>query len=135
MPKQNKWHYRKRLAVRRKLEEYINKNACPSVSQFAFQNSVPRSQLYKWKELEETIEHLQAKREKYLEDALLSGDGKKVTGAIFALKQMGWSDRNETNHTGEVQHVMVAQLPKRDSIEEWEKQGKVQPKQVENKSE
>lgn len=125
MGKRRKWGYRQRLAIRKKLEDYVRKTAVPSVADFAYQNGVPRAQLYRWDELEDTMDLLKSKREANLEKQLLGDDAKKATGAIFALKQLGWSDRNETHHVGEVKHVMVAQLPQRDSIEEWQEKGQV----------
>lgn len=128
MGRRNKWGYRQRLAVRKQLEEYVRKTAIPSVAEFAYKNSVPRTQLYRWEELEETMDLLRAKREANLEKQLLAEDSKKATGAIFALKQLGWSDRNETTHVGEVKVAMVAELPKRETIEEWQARGQVQQK-------
>ncbi len=45
------------------------------------------------------------------------------TGSIFALKNMGWSDRQEIAHEGEIKGgVMV--VPSATSVDDWEKAAK-----------
>jgi len=120
-----KWTERRRREVRARMQEFIRKEACPSIAKFAIEYDVPRRRLYEWEELEETIDMLRAKREKYLEEKLLFGDEKKATGTIFALKQLGWTDKQETQHTGQVQHTHVVELPKQDSVDTWQKQQQI----------
>lgn len=46
--------------------------------------------------------------------------GPNATGAIFALKNMGWSDKQEIEHHGEMRHVIRAPEPAKDAAE-WER--------------
>jgi hypothetical protein len=80
-----------------KLETYIESNAIPIVAEFAYQNKIPRQQLYDLPELSDTLKRLIDKKEANLEKGLLSGK-LVAAGAIFSLKQLGWKDRHEIDN-------------------------------------
>jgi len=120
MAKQKKWSERQIKSIRARLKEYIQKTQVPSIAEFAVQEGVPRGRLYEWDEMADTLDLLRAKRESYLEKQLLDPQTKNSTGAIFALKQLGWSDKQEVNQTGQVTHRHVVELPKQDTVEQWQ---------------
>lgn len=122
MARPKKWTERRRKEVRNRLFDYVRKHAKPSVADFCVREEIPRSKLYSWEEVKDALDLLRAKREKYWEEKLDDPNNKNTSGAIFALKQLGWSDRQEVNNTGEVTHKHVVEMPKQDTVEEWQQQ-------------
>lgn len=72
------------------------KNVVPSVSAFAFEHGISRQRLYEFEELKELIALCHTKKEADLERGMLSG-GIPPAAAIFSLKQLGWTDRQDVN--------------------------------------
>lgn len=85
---------------------YIEAKDIPIVAEFAYQHSVPRELLYDWEEFSTLLKDCIAKKESALERKALSGEI-NVTMAIFSLKQLGWSDKQETTHKGDAAHPLV----------------------------
>ena len=85
------------LAV--KLEKYINETEIPIIAEFAYQNNIPKARLYEQPELEELLKRCTAKKEAALERKSLAGEV-NTTQAIFSLKQLGWRDQKQHEHTG-----------------------------------
>ena len=83
-----------------KFLEYIEATDIPIVAEFAHQNGLHRQQLYMMTELEDAIKLCITKKECALERGALNG-GVNCTLAIFSLKQIGWSDKQETTHKGD----------------------------------
>ena len=87
------------------INEYTIATDIPIAAEFAWQNSIPKSTIYNLAEkhegLLEAIKRLTDKKEAQLERMCLNGKIDK-TMAVFSLKQLGWKDRNETEHTGSV---------------------------------
>jgi hypothetical protein len=92
--------------IRLKLEEYINLNNIPIVAEFAYQNEIPRQKLYEFEALNDTLKRLIDKKEANLERSMLNGTVKNISGYIFSLKQLGWKDRQEIEHTGGINIVI-----------------------------
>ena len=69
-------------------------------------------------EFKEVVDRARLYIESQYENAL--NDGSNPAGAIFALKNMGWSDKQEVVHSGGVESTVnyVANIPKRVSAEE-----------------
>ena len=86
------------------LIKYINDTDIPIVSEFAYQNNIRRALLYENKVLSYTIKGLIDKKEAQLERKALDGDV-NITMAIFSLKQLGWKDRQEIEHSGSIQLI------------------------------
>lgn len=88
-----------------KMEEYIMATDIPIVAEFAYKNKIPRQILYKLAEenelLNDTIKGLIDKKEAQLERLALTKEIQH-TMAIFSLKQLGWRDITETEHSGSV---------------------------------
>ncbi len=81
------------------LEEYIENTEIPIVAEFAYKNDIVREELYKYEEFGTLLKKLIAKKETVLEKGMLSGD-LVPSAAIFSLKQVGWSDKQQTEITG-----------------------------------
>lgn len=73
-------------------DEYLH--PVPSVSEFAFLHHIRRQMIYEHDDFAEAIELCKMKREHDLELGGLSGTFNPSV-AIFALKQLGWTDRPE----------------------------------------
>lgn len=85
---------------------YIEETEIPIAAQFAARNGFGKSLLYEWEEFSELLKLCTTKKEAALEQKALAGDI-NVTMAIFSLKQLGWSDRQETTHRGDAAHPLV----------------------------
>jgi hypothetical protein len=84
---------------------YIANSDIPILAEFAYQNSIPRQKLYeladKSERLYDAIKTAIDKKEAQLEKLALQN---KInhTMAIFSLKQLGWRDKQELEHSGHV---------------------------------
>lgn len=85
--------------ISQKLEEYIETAEIPIVAEFAYKNNILREALYDYPEFSTLLKKLIAKKETVLEKGMLSGD-LVPSAAIFSLKQVGWSDKQQTEITG-----------------------------------
>jgi hypothetical protein len=83
-----------------RFEAYIDTHDIPAIAEFSYQNDVSRQQLYDWPEFADALEKARNKKEANLEImALYNQINTRV--AIFALKQLGWSDRSEQTLKGD----------------------------------
>jgi len=83
------------------LDKYIDDNEIPIVAEFAYLHNIRKATLYEKEELKYSIKRLTEKKEAQLEKGALSGVI-NTTMAIFSLKQIGWSDKQEIEHSGEM---------------------------------
>lgn len=83
---------------------YISNTDIPIVAEFAYQNNVPRQKLYEFDGFRDTIKRCIDKKEAQLERLALRNEI-NTTMAIFSLKQLGWKDRQEVEHSGEVRII------------------------------
>jgi len=81
------------------MREYTDNTEVPIVAEFAYLNDIPRQYLYDMPELADALKRLIDKKEFALEKGMLTAK-LNPTGAIFSLKQLGWSDKQETTHKG-----------------------------------
>jgi hypothetical protein len=93
-----------REEIRLKLLEYIENNEIPILAEFAYQNDISRDQLYDWPELTDARKKCILKKEAQLEKGALSNQI-NVTMAIFSLKQMGWTDKQESTDAIKIEIV------------------------------
>jgi ubiquinone/menaquinone biosynthesis C-methylase UbiE len=88
-----------------KLNKYTDETKIPIVAEFCYLNDVRREYLYEiardFPELSYAIKRCVEKKETQLEKLALAGEV-NVTMAVFSLKQLGWRDRQEIEHSGEV---------------------------------
>jgi hypothetical protein len=91
------------------LDIYIANTDIPIVAEFAYQNEIPRQTLYELDDLRDTIKRLIDKKEANLERMALNN---KInhTMAIFSLKQLGWRDKQEIEHSGEIKKINVTEV-------------------------
>ncbi len=89
-----------REALRIALHAYIQATEIPIVAKFAYLNGLHRQQLYDMEELSDALKLCITKKEAALEEQGLAGTIDK-TMAIFSLKQLGWTDRNENTLKGD----------------------------------
>ena len=91
--------------IRLDMEKYTKRENIPIVAEFAYKYNVPRQTLYVFAEQDakfsDTIKQLVAKKESQLEKlGLLNAINPSM--AIFSLKQLGWRDKQEMEHSGQV---------------------------------
>jgi len=82
------------------LEEYIEKTDIPIIAEFAYLNNLPRETLYDREEFSTLLKKAISKKEAQLERLGLS-DAVNISMAVFSLKQLGWSDKQEIKQTGD----------------------------------
>ncbi|HNX81723.1 MAG TPA: hypothetical protein PKL77_06210 [Candidatus Omnitrophota bacterium] len=86
-----------------KLEEYIENTDIPIVAKFAAMNHVCKQRLYdfakKYDWFGDTMKKCIDKKESSLEELALYNKI-NVSMAIFSLKQLGWTDKSQTEITG-----------------------------------
>jgi hypothetical protein len=97
-------HDRKALLV--KLEQYIEETEVPIVAEFAYKNGLHRQQLYDMAELSDAIKRLVTKKEAALDRKAQMGE-MPMAFAIFSLKQLGWRDNQDINHSGSVSYKVI----------------------------
>lgn len=81
-----------------KFKEYIDTTDIPIVAEFSYQNGFGKQYLYDRPEFSDLIKMATAKKEAALEIGALKGT-LNPTMAVFSLKQMGWSDRQQIEST------------------------------------
>lgn len=89
-----------RSALLAAFEKYVTENDVPIIAEFAYRNRVTREHLYRWPAFKDAIKLCTAKKESALERGLLEGRF-NAAGAIFSLKQLGWTDRHDLLHKGD----------------------------------
>ena len=87
--------------IAEKLAEYIAITTIPIIAEFAYQNDIPRHALYDYDEFSTLLKKMIDKKEANLERMCLNKEIER-TMAIFSLKQLGWKDKTETEHSGSV---------------------------------
>ena len=85
-----------------KLNEYIDHADVPIIAEFCYQHGIRRQNLYDIattnQELDDSIKRCIEKKEAQLEKKALAGEVNPIF-AIFSLKQLGWTDRQEVHTT------------------------------------
>ena len=115
--------------IRDKMNEYIDNEEIPIVAEFAYKNDVHREQLYNlghWnKELKKMIQKKEANLEKH---ALLNKVN--TTMAVFSLKQLGWSDKQQIEQTVTETESKELATQIKNKIDELDKGDLEEPEQV-----
>ena len=94
----------KRIAeIVKLIEEYTDNTPVPIVAEFAYLNNIRRQSLYDHAGLSDAVKRMIDKKEFQLEKLAMAN---KINGtfAIFSLKQLGWSDKHEIEHSGHVKY-------------------------------
>lgn len=82
-------------------EEYINNTEIPIINEFTYQQGIIRQNLYDYEEFSTLLKKCTEKKEMAIEKGMLIGE-LVPSASIFALKQLGWSDKKEVEHSGNV---------------------------------
>ena len=90
--------------IKERLSKYIESEQIPIIAEFAYKNDIPRQTFYDYEEFSTLLKKLMDKKESQLEKLSLTGDV-NTTMAIFSLKQLGWTDKQEMKVDGGVQIV------------------------------
>jgi len=98
-----KWTPTAREELLDKLQQYVDETEIPILAEFAYQNHMNRSQLYHYDELSNAIDECREKKEAQLERLALTNKISRSMAA-FSLKQLGWKDRIDLEHSGNI-HV------------------------------
>lgn len=81
-----------------KFKEYIEQTDIPIIAEFAYQNGLYKNYFYEHDEFTNLIKIATSKKEAALEIGSLKGT-LNPTQAIFSLKQMGWTDKVQSENT------------------------------------
>lgn len=88
------------------VEKYIESQDIPILKEVCYQNRWNYKYIYelaeKNPEFSESIKRLIDKKEAQIERLALRGEVQQ-TMAIFSLKQLGWKDRHEVEHSGSLE--------------------------------
>ncbi len=85
---------------------YIEETEIPIVAEFAYKHGLTKQFMYDCEEFSDLVKRCTTKKEAALEAKALGGDV-NVTMAIFSLKQLGWSDRQDITHKGDAKHPVA----------------------------
>lgn len=96
------WTQEKISETIKKLNNYIDNNEIPIVSEFAYLNDIRKATLYEIPELKYSIKRAIEKKEAQLEKGALGGL-LNSSMAIFSLKQLGWSDKQTIELDGKLE--------------------------------
>ena len=94
------WTEEKLNEVKKEMEEYTENTEIPIFAEFAYTHKYNRQELYKHEQLSDSIKNMMMKKETVLEKKGLLNQVNS-TMAVFSLKQLGWRDKQEIEHTGE----------------------------------
>lgn len=81
-----------------KFKDYIDRSDIPIIAEFAYQNGCGKQFFYDRPEFSDLLKICLAKKESALETGALKGV-LNPTMAVFSLKQMGWTDRQQVEAT------------------------------------
>ena len=90
--------------IKQKFSDYIQSESIPIIAEFAYKNEIPRTTFYDYEEFSTLVKMCIDKKEAQMEKLGLHGEV-NTPMAIFSLKQLGWTDKQETSITGGVQIV------------------------------
>jgi hypothetical protein len=80
----------------------------PTLSGLAYALGIDRQTLYNYKKRDGFFDIIKSYRDRVevkYEERLIYDN--QVTGVIFALKNMGWKDKTETEHSGEMKVTQI----------------------------
>lgn len=85
---------------------YTEETEIPIIVEFCYKNNIRKQALYDYEGFSDSIKALIEKKEAQLERKALN---KEIdhTMAIFSLKQLGWTDKSEVEHSGKVEGITI----------------------------
>lgn len=103
------------------VNDYFEKTEKVTLAGLAVHLGMSRSSLYNYAERDQYLDIIKKARQKIesrYEEKMIYDD--KPTGVIFALKNMGWRDRTETEHTGTLEVTQVIRTPEKKPLDKPE---------------
>ena len=91
--------------------KYIEETDIPIVAEFAYLSDIPRQILYDYPEFSTLSKKAIDKKEMQLEKMGYSSKGNPAF-IIFSLKQLGWRDKQELEHSGSLAVNLIVDIPK-----------------------
>jgi hypothetical protein len=88
------------------IHEYTANTEIPILKEWCVSVGVPSTHVYDFEEFSEPIKVLIDKKEAALERKALDGEV-NTTMAVFSLKQLGWSDRQQVEHSAEAGFIRI----------------------------
>lgn len=100
--------------VEKLIDEYFKHAKKPTLSGLAVTLDISRSTLYEYEKKDQFSDIIKKARNRIIEiyEELLIHRDQNPTGVIFALKNMGWSDKQETELTGNLNIIIDKSLEK-----------------------
>lgn len=92
-----------------RFREYIKETDLPIIAEFAYQNEIDKTIIYDKDEFSTLRKMATAKKEAKLERATLTGEY-NPTMAVFSLKQLGWTDKQQVESTNHNMNTDVTNL-------------------------
>ena len=89
-----------------KFAQYIADTEIPIAAEFASSNGFSKGLLYDWEEFSDLVKLCASKKEEALERLGIRGE-LNTSMAIFSLKQLGWSDKQESTLRGDKEAPIV----------------------------
>lgn len=111
----------------KKFEKYISEEDIPIVAEFAYKNGITKQLLYERPDFSTLIKICTAKKETALERGALKGE-LNPTMAVFSLKQMGWTDKQQvesTNHNMNTDATTLTPEERRERIRELDRRRRI----------
>jgi len=109
------WTPERLKKVNREMDEYTENTDIPILAEFAYTHDYQREELYKHVELTHAIKKMMTKKEAQLEKLGLL-NVVNTAMAAFSLKQLGWRDKQEIEHSGEVAEKTKEYLDKMSNV-------------------
>lgn len=91
-----------------RFRKYIEETDIPIIAEFAYKNELTKQYMAERVEFSNLVKLCLQKKEAALEKGTLTGTLNPAM-AIFSLKQMGWRDKQEIEHSGDLE--IKIQLP------------------------
>lgn len=98
--------YGDRAELLKAFEAYIDATEIPIIAEFSYKNGFGKHVLYQYEEFSDALKKCTSKKEAALERKALE-ESCNITMAIFSLKQLGWSDRNDLTVKGDKAHPLI----------------------------
>ena len=95
-----------RDAIGLAFEQYIEQTEIPILAEFATKHKLHKQFMYDCPEFADLVKRCLSKKESALERMAVAGNV-NCAMAIFSLKQMGWSDRQDLTHKGDQSAPLV----------------------------
>ena len=100
------------------IDNYFETEKQPTLAGLALALDISRSTLYNYAEKDEFLDIIKKARDKVEAryETLMIYGGVQPTGVIFALKNMGWADKTDIDHTSKHEKINVLSISYEDVV-------------------